>query len=84
MKPGDPASVEQLFDAVAPRYDRLNDVLSFGLHRQWKRQLVRTLKPVPGEHWLDLCCGTGDLALAGALCSPRWCGDRSGCRHCSA
>ena len=63
MKPGDPAAVEQLFDAVAPRYDRLNDVLSFGLHRQWKRQLVRALKPVAGEHWLDLCCGTGDLAL---------------------
>ena len=45
MKPGDPAAVEQLFDAVAPRYDRLNDVLSFGLHRLWKRQLVRALKP---------------------------------------
>ena len=53
MKPGDPAAVEQLFDAVAPRYDRLNDVLSFGLHRQWKRQLVRALKPVAGEHcWI--------------------------------
>jgi demethylphylloquinol methyltransferase len=41
MKPGDAAAVEQLFDAVAPRYDRLNDVLSLGLHRQWKRQVVR-------------------------------------------
>ena len=69
MKPGDPAAVEQLFDAVAPRYDRLNDVLSFGLHRQWKRQLVRALKPVSGEHWLDLCCGTGDLALELGRCS---------------
>ena len=68
MKPGDPAAVEQLFDAVAPRYDRLNDVLSFGLHRQWKRQLVRALKPVAGEHWLDLCCGTGDLALELGRC----------------
>jgi len=60
--------VEQLFDAVAPLYDRLNDVLSFGLHRQWKRQLVRALKPVAGEHWLDLCCGTGDLALELGRC----------------
>ena len=68
MKPGDPAAVEQLFDAVAPRYDRLNDVLSFGLHRQWKRQLVRALKPLAGEHWLDLCCGTGDLALELGRC----------------
>ena len=63
MKPGDPAAVEQLFDAVAPRYDQLNDRLSLGLHRQWKRQLVRSLDPRPGETWLDLCCGTGDLAL---------------------
>ena len=63
MKPGDPAAVEQLFDAVAPRYDQLNDWLSFGLHRQWKRQLVRSLQPRSGETWIDLCCGTGDLAL---------------------
>ena len=68
MKPGDPAAVEQLFDAVAPRYDRLNDLLSLGLHRQWKRQLVRTLQPGAGEQWLDLCCGTGDLALELGRC----------------
>ena len=63
MKPGDPAAVEQLFDEVAPRYDRLNDWLSFGLHRIWKRQLLRWVHPRAGELWLDLCCGTGDLAL---------------------
>ena len=63
MKPGDPAAVEQLFNAVAPRYDRLNDLLSLGLHRVWKRQLLAWLRPCPGERWLDLCCGTGDLAL---------------------
>lgn len=64
VKPGDPAAVEQLFNDVAPRYDRLNDVLSLGLHRQWKRQVLVWLNPQPGEHWLDVCCGTGDLALA--------------------
>ena len=63
MKPGDPAAVEQLFDSVASRYDQLNDLLSLGLHRQWKRQLQCFLRPAPGETWLDLCCGTGDLAL---------------------
>ena len=63
MKPGDPAAVDQLFDAVAPSYDRLNDVLSLGLHRHWKRQLMTLLQPQPGEAWLDLCCGTGDLAF---------------------
>ena len=41
----------------------IRDRLSLGLHRQWKRQLVRSLHPQPGERWLDLCCGTGDLAL---------------------
>ena len=64
LKPGDPAAVEQLFNDVAPRYDRLNDLLSLGLHRQWKRQLLAWLQPQQGERWLDLCCGTGDLALA--------------------
>ena len=64
VKPGDPAAVEQLFDAVARRYDRLNDLLSLGLHRHWKRQLIHWMRPAPGETWLDLCCGTGDLALA--------------------
>jgi len=63
VKPGDPAAVEQLFDSVASRYDQLNDLLSLGLHRQWKRQLQCFLKPAAGETWLDLCCGTGDLAL---------------------
>jgi demethylmenaquinone methyltransferase/2-methoxy-6-polyprenyl-1,4-benzoquinol methylase len=64
LKPGDPAAVEQLFNDVAPRYDRLNDLLSLGLHRHWKRQLLAWLQPAAGERWLDLCCGTGDLTLA--------------------
>ena len=70
MEPGDPAAVEQLFDSVAPSYDRLNDLLSLGLHRHWKRRLVSMLKPAPGEHWLDLCCGTGDLAFLLAPDTP--------------
>jgi demethylmenaquinone methyltransferase/2-methoxy-6-polyprenyl-1,4-benzoquinol methylase len=63
LKPGDSEAVEQLFNDAAPSYDRLNDWLSLGLHRQWKRQMVLQLSPQPGERWLDLCCGTGDLAL---------------------
>jgi len=61
--PGNAASVQQLFDAVAPRYDQLNDLLSLGLHRLWKRQAVAWVDPRPGQRCLDLCCGTGDLAL---------------------
>jgi demethylmenaquinone methyltransferase/2-methoxy-6-polyprenyl-1,4-benzoquinol methylase len=63
MKPGDPTAVRELFEAIAPRYDQLNDLLSFGLHRFWKRQAVAWIRPGPGERLLDLCCGTGDLAL---------------------
>ena len=53
MKPGDPAAVRDLFEAIAPRYDLLNDLLSFGLHRFWKRQAIasnrsRTAAGSPG------------------------------------
>ena len=61
--PAEAQAVRQLFDAVAPHYDRLNDVLSLGLHRLWKREMVQRLAPRAGEQWLDLCCGTGDVAL---------------------
>ena len=63
FRPGDPQAVQELFEQIAPRYDQLNDLLSFGLHRLWKRQAVAWLRPQPGQHLLDLCCGTGDLAL---------------------
>ena len=61
--PAEAQAVRQLFDEVAPHYDRLNDLLSLGLHRIWKREMVQRLAPIAGEQWLDLCCGTGDLAL---------------------
>ena len=63
IQPGDPEQVRDLFDRIAPAYDRFNDLLSFGLHRLWKRQAVAWLQPLPGQRLLDLCCGTGDLAL---------------------
>ena len=59
----DPGQISDLFDAIAPRYDQLNDLLSLGLHRLWKRQALLWLRPRPGQRLLDLCCGTGDLAL---------------------
>ncbi|MFM7170377.1 MAG: bifunctional demethylmenaquinone methyltransferase/2-methoxy-6-polyprenyl-1,4-benzoquinol methylase UbiE [Cyanobium sp.] len=63
MTPGEPTAVRELFEQIAPRYDQLNDLLSFGLHRHWKRMVLACLAPKPGEHCLDLCCGTGDLAF---------------------
>jgi demethylmenaquinone methyltransferase/2-methoxy-6-polyprenyl-1,4-benzoquinol methylase len=56
--------VQDLFAAVAPRYDLINDLQSFWLHRLWKRRLIRLANPRPGEKALDLCCGTGDVAFA--------------------
>ncbi len=57
------ARVQTLFGAIAPHYDLVNDLQSFGLHRYWKRLVVRLAQPAPGLRALDLCCGTGDLAL---------------------
>jgi demethylmenaquinone methyltransferase/2-methoxy-6-polyprenyl-1,4-benzoquinol methylase len=64
--PGEPraAKVNDLFGAIARRYDLLNDVQSFGLHRRWKRRVIELAAVRPGNRALDLCCGTGDLALA--------------------
>jgi len=58
------AGVHDLFGAIARRYDLINDIQSAGLHRVWKRRLVRLAQITPGTRALDLCCGTGDLALA--------------------
>ena len=58
------AKVNDLFAAIARRYDLLNDLQSFGLHRRWKRRVVELAAVKPDDHALDLCCGTGDLALA--------------------
>ncbi|MEB3317711.1 MAG: bifunctional demethylmenaquinone methyltransferase/2-methoxy-6-polyprenyl-1,4-benzoquinol methylase UbiE [Cyanobacteriota bacterium] len=63
MSGADPAAVRDLFERIAPRYDALNDLLSVGLHRHWKRTVLAVLRPQSGEKFLDLCCGTGDLAL---------------------
>jgi demethylmenaquinone methyltransferase/2-methoxy-6-polyprenyl-1,4-benzoquinol methylase len=66
FKPGElrAAQVDDLFGGIARRYDRLNDLQSFGLHRLWKRRLVRLGRVRPGDRALDVCCGTGDIAFA--------------------
>src|ERR1043166_6080491 len=56
--------VEQLFSRIAPRYDLINDLQSFGLHRLWKRKLIKLAAITAGSRALDLCCGTGDVAFA--------------------
>lgn len=60
--------VRQKFDEIAAQYDRFNDWITQGQHRWWKRTLVNRLGIAPGQRGLDLCCGTGDIALR---CLPR-------------
>jgi demethylmenaquinone methyltransferase/2-methoxy-6-polyprenyl-1,4-benzoquinol methylase len=54
--------IRRVFEAVAHRYDLLNDLLSFGIHRRWKRALVRQAAPRAGQCIVDLAGGTGDVA----------------------
>ena len=65
-EPGDQRAVKvnALFAGIAQRYDLLNDLQSFGLHRCWKRRVAELAAVAPGVRALDLCCGTGDIAFA--------------------
>jgi demethylmenaquinone methyltransferase / 2-methoxy-6-polyprenyl-1,4-benzoquinol methylase len=55
--------VRILFGRIAGRYDLINDIQSLGLHRFWKRTLIEAARPRPSDTALDVCCGTGDIAL---------------------
>ena len=59
-----PARISGMFDAIAPRYDLLNRVLSAGLDRRWRDRAVDELRLPAGARVLDLCTGTADLAVA--------------------
>src|SRR5690348_13972475 len=60
--------VGEVFTSVAGKYDLMNDLMSFGVHRLWKRLFVGTSGVRPGDRVLDLAGGTGDIA---ALLLPR-------------
>jgi demethylmenaquinone methyltransferase/2-methoxy-6-polyprenyl-1,4-benzoquinol methylase len=53
--------VRSMFDAIAPRYDLLNRLMTFGLDRSWRRSAVKGLGLAPGSVVLDVACGTGDF-----------------------
>ena len=60
-------TVRRMFESVAPRYDFLNHFLSLGFDILWRRRAARVLRPMlaaPNSLAVDVCCGTGDLALA--------------------
>jgi demethylmenaquinone methyltransferase/2-methoxy-6-polyprenyl-1,4-benzoquinol methylase len=84
FKPGDhdidasldksPRRIASMFDAIAPRYDLLNTMLSGGLDRYWRRRAIASLALTGQETLLDVCTGTGDVAIAAARA-------RLGARH---
>lgn len=54
--------IRDMFGRIAPRYDLMNDLMSFGIHRLWKRALVWAVDPRAGQRIVDLAGGTGDVA----------------------
>ena len=54
--------VQNVFDQVYDQYDLMNDLMSFGVHRLWKKSLLNMMNPSPKKKLIDVACGTGDIA----------------------
>ncbi|HEX2022482.1 MAG TPA: ubiquinone/menaquinone biosynthesis methyltransferase [Candidatus Thermoplasmatota archaeon] len=65
------AYVQDMFDAIAPRYDRLNRIMAMRLDQRWRRQAARAVVTRGDGPFLDVGAGTGDLALAVSAAAPR-------------
>jgi demethylmenaquinone methyltransferase/2-methoxy-6-polyprenyl-1,4-benzoquinol methylase len=65
-----PGKISAMFDAIAPRYDFLNRVLSAGIDRRWRARAIRSLRLTGRERVLDVCTGTADLAIAARTAIP--------------
>ena len=65
-----PERISGMFDAIAGNYDFLNHLLSAGIDRRWRKRAIRSLQLKGSERVLDLCTGTGDLAIAALDASP--------------
>ncbi len=53
--------VQNVFDQVYDQYDIMNDFMSLGIHRLWKRNLINMMNPAPNQNLIDVACGTGDI-----------------------
>jgi len=62
--------VQKNFDEIADQYDRFNDLFTFGMHRLWKRKTIKAVDAKSAATALDLCCGSGDLAILSAKANP--------------
>lgn len=65
-----PGRIAGMFDAIAPRYDFLNHLLSAGIDRHWRSRAIRSMGLTGRERVLDLCTGTADLAIAARQARP--------------
>ena len=54
--------VSEVFDKVHDKYDLMNNLMSFGVHKSWKKQLIYSMKPKTNKKLIDVACGTGDIA----------------------
>ena len=54
--------VQNVFDQVYNQYDLMNDLMSLGIHRIWKKSLINMMSPSPNQKLIDVACGTGDIA----------------------
>ena len=54
--------VSGVFDKVYDKYDLMNNLMSFGIHKSWKKQLIYSMKPKQNKKLIDVACGTGDIA----------------------
>ena len=55
--------VEEMFDNIAPAYDKLNRTLSMGIDKNWRRKAIRTLRAYQPKRMMDVATGTGDFAI---------------------
>ena len=56
--------VEKMFDDISNNYDILNRILSFGVDKYWRKQLIKSMSIIEGQHILDVATGTGDVVFA--------------------
>ena len=54
--------VSDVFNEVYDKYDLMNNLMSFGIHKSWKKQLIYSMNPKPNKKLIDVACGTGDIA----------------------
>ena len=54
--------INDVFDKASGKYDLMNNLMSFGVHKSWKKQLIYSMKPRSNKKLIDVACGTGDIA----------------------